>query len=328
MATDIDIKYILNESNKYITKEYIENTLKMYGVEYKVSNIDIFIMATTHNTYIKNKTNITKKNSKYKHLKEVEPIGSDVQAIQLGKESYERLEFVGDSVIHLILAKYLWTRYETQNEGFMTRLRIKIENGVILSKLSKVIGLNKYILISRAMEKMGYRETNYHILEDLFEAFIAALFIDSKNDYNICEKFVISLIEKEIDLAEVLHKEDNYKDILLRYFHKQKWQDPMYGKLNITMNDNKKEFTIYVKKKSSATDDGEIVGMGIASSRKKGEQLAAKEALIKYGIIKKAIEYDSESYESFSDKTDEDLSIIDDDSFDDKNYNLSDNEDS
>lgn len=173
------------------------------------------------------------------------------------------------------------------------------------------------------MENIDCREKNSHILEDVFEAFMMALFIDSGKDYIICEKFGISLIEKEIDIAELLHSEDNFKDILLQYFHQEKWQDPIYDVLNISGPDYKKNFSIYVKRKKTQKDEGEIVGTGSATSKKKGEQDAARQALIYFGVIKDT-EFDSESFDSCSDETneDEDLSIIDDDSFDDKNYKL------
>lgn len=311
--------YILNEFNTMITKEYIESVLLTFGIIYQVKKIELFEIAMTHVSYVSTKN---KKTNKYNSnvTKEVEPIHDETKAIPLQEKSYERSEFLGDSVIHLILATYLWTRYESQNEGFMTRLRTKIENGIILSKLSKAVGLHKYVLISRGLERKGSREKNSHILEDIFEAFIMALFIDSDKDYKMCEKFVISLIEREIDIAELLHSEDNFKDILLQYFHQEKWQDPIYDVLNISGSDYKKDFSIYVKRKKHPKDEGDIVGTGIAKSKKQGEQDAAKQALIHFGIIKDT-EYDSDSFDSCSDETnDEDLSIIDDDSFDDKNY--------
>lgn len=316
--------YILNEQNIYITKEYIESTLAKYDIKYQVKNLSLFQIAVTHISYLNRDLSFykTNKTSKYVYSKELEPINDPKKAIPLQEASYERLEFVGDSVLHLILADYLWTRYETQDEGFMTRLRTKIENGKTLAHLSKVLGLSKYLLISSLMEKGNNREKNEHILEDAFEAFIAALFLDSDKDYNICHKLVITLIEQEIDLADLLHMETNFKDILLQYFHQEKWHDPTYDVLDISGPEHKKQFTIYVKRRKTPSDDGEIVGTGIATSKKKAEQYAAKEALIHFNIIKNDDDIKTESYESFSEDDSENISIIDDDSVDDKNYNL------
>lgn len=325
---NIDPKmYILNENNIYITKQYIETTLEKHGIQYKVNDLGLFQIAMTHNSYLNKDISMNKINKtvKFTHGKDIEPLQDIKNVIPLQETSYERLEFVGDSIIHLVLAKYLWARYESQDEGFMTRLRTKIEKGTALAELALSIGLNKYIIIARIMEKNGCREKNTHVLEDAFEAFIAALFIDSKENYMMCNNFIISLIEREIDIAELLHLEDNYKDILLQYFHQEKWQDPIYDVLDISGPDHKKQFTVYVKRRKMPQDDGEIVGTGIASSKKKGEQDAALEALKYFNIIKTINESDSEteSGETFSDiNSDEEIIIIDDDSVDDKNYKL------
>ena len=312
--------YILNEVNTYITKDYIQQTLLKFGVQYEVKQLSLFQIAMTHISYVGSTK--SKKVRKYtNNVKDIEPILDESKAIPLQEKSYERSEFVGDSVIHLILATYLWTRYENQNEGFMTRLRTKVENGIVLSQLAKAIGLQKYVLISRSMEKSHCREKNTHILEDVFEAFVMALFIDSGKDYILCERFVIGLIEKEIDIAELLHSEDNFKDILLQYFHQEKWQDPIYDVLNISGVDHNKKFSIYVKRKKTPKDEGDIVGNSTSTTKKKGEQDAAKQALIYFGIMKDT-EYDSDSFDSYSGGTDDDddLPIEDEDSFDDKNY--------
>jgi dsRNA-specific ribonuclease len=319
--------YILNECNIYITAEYIEKTLKKYGIDYKVKNLELFQKATTHISYLNRDISYYKNNkiTKYICSKDLEPIDKLEKAIPLQENSYERIEFVGDSVIHLALAKYLWARYEDQDEGFMTRLRTKIENGQTLAELAKIIGLNKYILLSRLMEKTGGREKNYHILEDTFEAFMAALFIDSGDNYKMCRKFFITLIEQEIDFAQLLHTENNFKDILLQFFHQKKWQDPSYGVLDISGPDNKKLFTIYVKMRKTPYSEGEVVGNGVGTSKKKGEQEAARNALEYFGIIKEANISDSDTYESFSDISEgdlDDIEIIDDESAEDKNYKL------
>ena len=93
---------------------------------------------------------------------EIEPINPEdiPNTIPLQQESYERLEFLGDAVLHNILAEYLFKRYDKEDEGFMTKLRTKIENGDTLSILSEKIGLGEYIVISRYVEMNGGRNTN------------------------------------------------------------------------------------------------------------------------------------------------------------------------
>jgi dsRNA-specific ribonuclease len=284
---------ILNSKNKYITIEYIENTLKKYNINYKVKNLSYFQMALIHSSYLKKSINIIKNRQKY-NLNEVyteeiscETTIIDANVIPLQTTSYERMEFLGDSVIHLILAEYLYTRYPDQCEGFMTRLRTKIENGDSLAYLSKVLNLHEYVLISSILETSNYREKNIKILEDVFESFIAALYLDS--GLEITKKFIISLIEKEIDMAQLLYNETNYKDSLMQYYHKMRWTEPIYSLVELTGPEHKKNFKMCVKHYKLG-----IIGTGTGSCKKKGEQIAAKNALIYHGEIN---DIDSESDE-------------------------------
>jgi dsRNA-specific ribonuclease len=190
------------------------------------------------------------------------------------------------------LAEYLFKRYPYADEGFMTKLRTKIENGNTLYILSKKICLNDYVLISRYVEKNGGRTTNESLLEDIFEAFIGALYLDA--GYNVCNKFLVTLIEKEINLAQMLNEETNFKEKLLQYFHIRKWQDPKYDSLSCEGPENKKVYTMYVKCMKNVHDSGEIVGKGVGSSKRMGEQMAAKQALINYGIYKDGDESEEE----------------------------------
>jgi dsRNA-specific ribonuclease len=298
------IIYVLNEKNKYITKSYIENILKKYGIEHKVKNLSKFQIAMTHNSYM---IRDLKQDRITKLIKEkdLEPIPKDKikTAIPLQKESYERLEFLGDSVIHLILANYLTDRFPDQQEGFLTKLRTKIENGQVLSKFSKNLGLHEYMLIGRNLEIIGGRENNISATEDIFEAFIGALFEDSNSNYNMCYKFVINILEQVVDISTIIHVETNFKDLLLQYYHQMRWPDPEYGYISSIEDGNKKYFTMYVKgiiKNKYGDNEWNKVGEGTGTSKKKGEQEAAKNALIKFGQIKE--DTGNETYEEIYDE--------------------------
>jgi ribonuclease-3 len=132
------------------------------------------------------------------------------------------------------------------------------------------------------VEKNGGRLTNENLLEDIFEAFIGALYLDA--GYNVCNKFLVTLIEKEINLAQMLNEETNFKEKILHFFHIRKWQDPVYGSLSCDGPENKKIYTMYVKCIKNVHDSGEIVGQGSGSSKRMGEQMAAKQAMIHFGI--------------------------------------------
>lgn len=280
--------YILNEKNKYITRTFINDLLNLYDVSYNIVYLDIFQCAMTHVSYLKRDFTNDKVIKMIKE-KNLDPIKDPKTAIPLQDQSYERLEYLGDSIIHVILAEYLFGRYPDKDEGFLTKLRTKIENGQTLAELAKQLGLHEYVLIARNIEQIGGREKNTHIFEDTFEAFLGALFIDSSNDYNLCKKFVIKIIEKHIDMAHLIYNETNHKDTLLQYYHKMRWNDPKYRELDCFEKDSKKYFNMCVN-----DNNGQIVGRGIGTSKRKGQQIAAYNALMHFGIIK-----DEESDEEF-----------------------------
>jgi dsRNA-specific ribonuclease len=209
-------------------------------------------------------------------------------AFKLQDESYERLEILGDSVIRLILTGYLFARFKNENEGFITRLRTKMENGEVLAVLSKKIKINEYAIIARFYELQNSRHENIHILEDIMEAFMGALFLEA--GYEICNDFFVNLIEHEMDISQLLYNETNHKDTLLQYHHVHKWCDPEYGMLE-QFGTEKKMFKMFVN-----GNDNNIAGIGIGTSKKKGEQDAALKALIKYGAIKENDDDTDEEY--------------------------------
>lgn len=275
--------YILNQENVKITKSFITKLMKKYHVKInpKEFSLKLFQRAMIHPSYLKR--DLTNDQSK-KTIRETEkdmeldPICNPSIAIPLQTESYERLEFLGDAVIHLAIADYLFHRYKDQDEGFMTRLRTKIENKDSLARLSKIVGLEKYVVISRRRELRESRFKNPSILEDSLEAFVGACYENFGFDKS--RIFVVNLIEKEIDIAEILRKETNYKDTLLQYHHKMKWDDPKYDVYKKIGPDHAREFIMYVTDK-----DNKPFKYGKGLSKKKGEQDAAKKALIDYGLL-------------------------------------------
>jgi len=132
------------------------------------------------------------------------------------------------------------------------------------------------------------------MLADVFEAFIAAIYFDL--GLEITKQFLINVIEKEIDFSELLNTETNYKNRLLQYCHKMRWSDPIYKVLKEKMDD--KNFTMIVSStekrdninninniKNEINDGNIFTGIGTGSSKKIGEQQAAKNALINLGIF-------------------------------------------
>ena len=150
-------------------------------------------------------------------------------ALELMEVDNERMEFLGDSVLGFVVAKYIYERFEDQNEGFLTRIKTKLVNCDALHYFSKELGFAEYILMSRFVDdKCGGRKS-VKILEDVFESFIGALYLDfnetdipnydfySGIGFHICEKFLINLIEAKVDFSDLIKNDYNYKDFGIRY---------------------------------------------------------------------------------------------------------------
>lgn len=293
--------HIINEINIPITKKFIESLFEKYNLNHTVKNLEVFQLAMVHVSYM-NRTTITDKTARL--LKDVIPIDDDKKelAMPLKEQYYGRLEYLGDAIIHCILAEYLFDRYKNEDEGFLTKLRTKLEKAETLSELSKKIGLHKYAIVARNIEQSNGRLTNVHLTEDIFEAFFGALSLEIS--YDKCKDFLISIIEKEIDIVELIYNDDNYKDRLMQYFHQVKWNEPKYIE-DISQQKNIKEgcqeirsFTTYIK-----NPKGDIIGIGQGNSKIKSEQNAAYNALITVNAIKED-DINSDYYGEISSDTD------------------------
>ena len=183
--------HILNEKNIKITETFIESIFKKYGLKHKIKNIDAFQLAMVHKSYLDNVI-VTEKIVKL--LKDVIPIEKKYvkKTIPLQPNDNGRLEFLGDAIIHCALARYIFDRFGSEPEGFLTKLRIELEKNETLSILSKKLGLEKYAIISRSIEYTNGRKNNISISEDIFEGFIGALSLEC--DYEKCKDFIISII--------------------------------------------------------------------------------------------------------------------------------------
>jgi dsRNA-specific ribonuclease len=128
-------------------------------------------------------------------------------------------------------------------------------------------------------------------MEDVFEAFIGALKLET--NYEICQKFITNLIDSLIDFADLINNDDNYKQLLMQYYHKNGYRTtPTYVLINTFDEKPRKKFEMIAK-----DPNGKIIGKGISPSKTHAAQLAAKEALIKLGHIKNFSESDDEFYE-------------------------------
>jgi ribonuclease III len=281
---------LYNENNILVTKTIIQSILKKGGIKEEINKLSLYQQAFTNKSYSKN----LKKKYLDKYASESESeIDFDV-VVPIQEKSNETLEWLGDGVIQSAVAYYLFKRYKKQDEGFLTKTRSRLVKTEALAKVAKHLGFEKYILMSKHIEQVCNGRDSSSILEDTFEAFMGAMKYDfsSKYDvgyaYKLCSKFIINCLETAIDITEVIRKDDNYKDQLMRYFQKNfNGKYPKYDSLEcspeIIQNDNG---SITRKFKINVCDIyGNKIGYGEARSKKQAEQRAAKAGLLHFGLI-------------------------------------------
>jgi ribonuclease-3 len=279
---------IYNENNFYITKEIIKSILQKGNIDKEINNLEIWQKAFIHNSYCVNSD--FKKNEKFYGSIDSININENKHIMPLQGDSNEVLEWLGDGIIQSVVAIYLYKRFSSQREGFLTKIRSKLVKTESLAKLSLHLNFDKYLIISKHIEILCNGRKNSRILEDAFEAFIGAMMNDfgSKNEaegFNICNTFIINIIEQKIDITELIINDDNFKDQLMRFYQKKfNGKFPKYEQKGLieTVNDNgiiNKKFHMFVK-----DIDQNIIGEGIGRSKKEAEQKAAKAALMHFGI--------------------------------------------
>ena len=189
-------------------------------------------------------------------------------------QNNERLELLGDAVLDLIVAEYLYKNYKNASEGTIAKLKAMIVSEPILAKISRQIGIGKFLMLSRGEVMSGGRNRE-SILADSFEAILGAVYIDSNLDE--ARVFALSHIKQYIDHIEENEDILDFKSILQEYVQKEFRTVPTYELVAERGPDHMKEFEIQV-----------IVGnyreKAVARNKKKAEQLSAKALCIKLGV--------------------------------------------
>lgn len=252
-----------NNANVLIAEADLKKILGTYGVTQPVKDIDIYRCAMVHKSYC------TRKNENFVEGNQNCP----ADCLPLQEESNERLEFLGDSVLSIAVASYLFERYPDENEGFLTRMRTKLVNGKMLARLSKIVGLHRFIMISKQIEENDGRAIS-NILEDAFEAFLAAIYLDF--GYEVAKEWVINVIEEHLDFSELVRQNNNYKDQILKHFQQNYGYIPRFYEQDIESFNNHKVFKVVLK-----DNQDNVVSTGTGASKKEAENDAAKAALQK-----------------------------------------------
>lgn len=186
-----------------------------------------------------------------------------------GCQSYERQEFLGDSILGLVTAEFLFAHEPMLPEGSMTRLRAELVCEGSLHKVALELGLGAYMRLGRGEERTGGRERP-SILADMVEAIIAALYLDSGMDE--ARRFIM---EKILSGAEISaqHRSTDYKTELQELVQRKPEQQIRYELIGESGPDHNKRFTFRV------TINGVSAGEGAGRTKKEAEQMAACQAL-------------------------------------------------
>ena len=190
-------------------------------------------------------------------------------------DANETLEFLGDAVLGLVTAEYLFHKLPCENEGKMTQLKSLAVSGHVLSICATEIDLGKYLLLGSGEAKNGGR-SRPTILEDAFEALVGAIYLDGGLKY--AARFIHDCLLTK--LPKFLENEDlnNYKSQLLEWAQANISDQPYYHVIEESGPDHDKTFTVEV----SLTNQSK--GKGRGQSKKLAEQRAARSALKNMGV--------------------------------------------
>jgi dsRNA-specific ribonuclease len=304
-----------NPLNIEITLNDVQSILKNYGVKYNIDNINLYMRAFIHRSYVKRPAleNATL---------DIKVSEKPYNCLALKTKSNERLEFLGDGVLELITKYYLYKRFPKADEGFMTEKKIALVKNEHIGKLAYELKLHKWFILSKHAEEKNTR-TNFKKLGCLFEAFIGALFLDvnkisitdEENWFNnifttgpgfqMAQIFIESIFEKHVDWITLIKTDDNYKNKFQVLVQKEFKITPTYLEINHTIESGY-EMGVYIclgqeiyetsiKKAINYTEIGSFkniqellekesklfifMGKGVHKIKKKAEQIACEEAL-------------------------------------------------
>ncbi|MGA9121626.1 MAG: ribonuclease III [Bacteroidota bacterium] len=195
---------------------------------------------------------------------------SYLQKLPPGARSNERLEFLGDAVLSLIVAEYLHGRFPQAEEGDLTKTRSRLVNRKALAAYGKALHLSDFILLStsaaQSVDKGG--DT---ILADAVEALIAAVYLDA--GFQAARLFVLKLVRNALQQRTIVITDDNYKSLLLEHAQSHGLSVPRYVTVREEGPDHERVFTVEVLLGDTR------YGKGTGKNKKNAEQAAASEAL-------------------------------------------------
>ena len=192
-------------------------------------------------------------------------------------ENNERLEFLGDAILNLVVSQYLYKKYPNHPEGELTKIRAKVVCESSLAYAAKKIEVGKFLLLGKGEEATGGRERE-SLLADAAEAIVGAIYMDS--DFETTNMVLLTNFEE--DIVHAVAKGDlfiDYKTELQEIIQKNGKSNMEYRVIKEEGPDHNKKFYM------DLLVDNETIGTGRGKNKKDAEQMAAKEALIRFGVF-------------------------------------------
>jgi ribonuclease III len=187
----------------------------------------------------------------------------------------ERLEFLGDSVLGLIVSEYLYIHLPQEAEGHLSLLRSQLVEAGSCAKFLEELGVSRFILLGRGERSQQAMRGRATIMADLFEAIMGAIYLDG--GFFVAKEFFLQRFEER--LSEQLYRpQRNWKAELQDYSQKKYHKLPIYTVLKESGPDHNKVFHVAVALESN------VLGEGAGASKKEAETIAAGNALRKLGI--------------------------------------------
>jgi len=187
---------------------------------------------------------------------------SSIYAINGSASNNERLEFIGDAILDAIVADILYVRFPDADEGKLTLMRSHIVKRKSLDNLASKIGITDFIVYK------GDGERNpSHIAGNALEALIGAIYYD--RGYLMCKRFVLRLINENLDLSHIIEENEDYKSLLLNEAHRRKW-DLVFDTVE-HIEESERELHFYCE----VIVNGSFIAGGKAWTKKEAEQTAA-----------------------------------------------------
>lgn len=198
---------------------------------------------------------------------------SAAQQIRKGvKDSNERLEFLGDSVIGTVIADYLFKKFPYKDEGFLTKLRSKMVSRATHNQIAVKLGLNKFIEANN--DRFGTRPTS--INGDAYEALIGAIYLDK--GFSFAQQFILTrIINVHIDMDEIETREVDFKSKFIEWAQKER-KEFRFETIVDGMAAADKQFELQL------SVDGVVMGTAQHISKKRAEQMVAEQACATIGI--------------------------------------------